>query len=71
MNTYTQHLHLCLQAAEEDVNAVLWHVPIQVSQVGVESDKSAERDPRSAALLILCQDLTGDLQRTQEGLRKT
>lgn len=49
---------------------VLWHVPVQVSQVGVELDKSVERDPRSATLLILCQDLTGYLQRTQEGLWK-
>ncbi|KAF3836039.1 hypothetical protein F7725_028597 [Dissostichus mawsoni] len=56
-------------AAEEVIDVLLWHVSVQVSQVGVEFDEGVEGDPRSTALLILCQDLTGKLQRTHEGLR--
>lgn len=70
VNRHTLHIHLCLQAAEELVDAVLRDVSIQVSQVGVQLDKSAERDPRSAPFFIFCQDLARNLKGAHEGLRK-
>lgn len=68
MNRHTLHIHLCLQAAEKLVNVVLWDVSIQVSQVGVQLDKSAKRDPRSTPFFIVCQDLACNLKGAHEGL---
>lgn len=63
------HLRSFLHAADELVHVFLGDVPIQVRQVGVKTDKGRERDPRGAALLVLRQDLTCELQRSHEALK--
>lgn len=59
------------EAAEIVVNLLLRHISIQVSQVGVEFDESVIWYGWVFAALVLCQDLTGKLERTQQGLRKS
>lgn len=59
-----------LQAAKEVIDVILWHVPLQVSQVGVEFDKNVERDPGRTALLVLRQQLASNLEGTYERLRR-
>lgn len=66
---HRQYVRFCLEAAEEGVNVFLWNVTVLLSQVGVKPDKGAERDPRSTALFIICQDLAGELQGSQEALK--
>lgn len=66
--TPKQYIRLMLQIVEEVVNVVLSHVPIYASQAGVKFSKGVKRDPGRTTFLIVCQDLTGELQRTQKGL---
>lgn len=68
-HTHRRYVRFRLEAAEEGVNVFLWNVTVLLSQVGVKPDKGAERDPRSAALFIICQDLAGELQGSQEALK--
>lgn len=49
---------------------LLRNVAILLGQVGVEPDEDKKGDPCGAALLVLCQDLAGELQRGQEALQK-
>lgn len=66
---HRRYVRFRLEAAEEGVNVFLWNVTVLLSQVGVKPDKGAERDPRSTALFIICQNLAGELQGSQEALK--
>lgn len=57
-----------LKAAEEGFDVLLRNVAVLLGQVGVEPDEGKEGDPRGAALLVLCQDLAGELQGGQKAL---
>lgn len=59
-----------LEAAEEGVNVLLRNIAILLGQVGVQPDKYEKGDPCGATLLVLRQDLAGELQRGQEALEK-
>lgn len=65
-----RYVRFGLEAAEEGVDVLLRNVAILLGQVGVEPDEDKKGDPCGAALLVLCQDLAGELQRGQEALQK-
>lgn len=65
-----RYVRLGLKAAEEGVDVLLRDVAVLLGQVGVEADEDEEGDAGAAALLVLCQDLAGELQGGQEALEQ-
>lgn len=64
------YVRFSVEAAEEGVDVLLRNVAILLGQVGVQPYEDEEGDPCGTALLVLCQDLAGELQRGQETLEK-
>lgn len=65
-----RYVRFGLEAAEEGVDVLLRDVAVLLGQVGVEPDEESEGDTGGAALLVLCQDLAGELQGGQEALEQ-